>query len=157
MTMPKIDIANLKLDNSTGYPEPFRKVVEGRWRKRLGNAVGLSQFGVNLTTLKPGAWSAQRHWHEAEDELIYVLEGEIVLCEDSGETVLKPGDAAGWKANTPNGHCLINRSQRDAVYLEIGTRAAKEKAHYPDIDMKVERDEKGARYMHKSGEPYPKG
>jgi len=155
--MPKIDIANLKLDNSTGYPEPFRKVVEGRWRKRLGNAVGLSQFGVNLTTLKPGAWSAQRHWHEAEDELIYVLEGEIVLCEDSGETVLKPGDAAGWKANTPNGHCLINRSQRDAVYLEIGTRAAKEKAHYPDIDMKVERDEKGARYMHKSGEPYPKG
>jgi len=157
VTMPKIDIANLKLDNSTGYPEPFRKVVEGRWRKRLGNAVGLSQFGVNLTTLKPGAWSAQRHWHEAEDELIYVLEGEIVLCEDSGETVLKPGDAAGWKANTPNGHCLINRSQRDAVYLEIGTRAAKEKAHYPDIDMKVERDEKGARYMHKSGEPYPKG
>jgi len=155
--MPKIDIANLKLDNSTGYPEPFRKVVEGRWRKRLGNAVGLSQFGVNLTTLKPGAWSAQRHWHEAEDELIYLLEGEIVLCEDSGETVLKPGDAAGWKANTPNGHCLINRSQRDAVYLEIGTRAAKEKAHYPDIDMKVERDEKGARYMHKSGEPYPKG
>ena len=155
--MPKIDIANLKLDNSTGYPEPFRKVVEGRWRKRLGNAVGLSQFGVNLTTLKPGAWSAQRHWHEAEDELIYVLEGEIVLCEDSGETVLKPGDAAGWKANTPDGHCLINRSQRDAVYLEIGTRAAKEKAHYPDIDMKVERDEKGARYMHKSGEPYPKG
>jgi len=155
--MPKIDIANLKLDNSTGYPEPFRKVVEGRWRKRLGNAVGLSQFGVNLTTLKPGAWSAQRHWHETEDELIYVLEGEIVLCEDSGETVLKPGDAAGWKANTPNGHCLINRSQRDAVYLEIGTRAAKEKAHYPDIDMKVERDEKGARYMHKSGEPYPKG
>ena len=155
--MPKIDIANLKLDNSTGYPEPFRKVVQGRWRKRLGNAVSLSQFGVNLTTLKPGAWSAQRHWHEAEDELIYVLEGEIVLCEDSGETVLKPGDAAGWKANTPDGHCLINRSQRDAVYLEIGTRAAKEKAHYPDIDMKVERDEKGARYMHKSGEPYPKG
>jgi len=86
-----------------------------------------------------------------------VLEGEIVLCEDSGETVLKPGDAAGWKANTPDGHCLINRSQRDAVYLEIGTRAVKEKAHYPDIDMKVERDEKGARYMHKSGEPYPKG
>ncbi|HTS42508.1 MAG TPA: cupin domain-containing protein [Xanthobacteraceae bacterium] len=155
--MPKIDIANLKLDNSTGYPEPFRKVVQGRWRKRLGNAVSLSQFGVNLTTLKPGAWSAQRHWHEAEDELIYVLEGEIVLCEDSGETVLKPGDAAGWKANTPDGHCLINRSQRDAVYLEIGTRAVKEKAHYPDIDMKVERDEKGARYMHKSGEPYPKG
>jgi uncharacterized cupin superfamily protein len=154
--MPKIDIASLKLDNSTGYPEPFRKDVQGRWRKRLGNAVGLDQFGVNLTTLEPGAWSAQRHWHEAEDELVYVLEGELVLCEDSGETVLKPGDAAGWKANARNGHCLINRSQRDAVYLEIGSRAAKETAHYPDIDMVAVRDEKGMRYLHLSGEEYPK-
>jgi uncharacterized cupin superfamily protein len=154
--MPKIDIANLKLDNTTGYPEPFRQAVLGRWRKRLGNAVGLDQFGVNLTTLKPGAWSSQRHWHVAEDELIYVLEGELVLCEDSGETVLKPGDAAGWKANTPNGHCLINRSQRDAVYLEIGSRAAKETANYPDIDMRAERDANGMRYLHKSGEEYPK-
>jgi uncharacterized cupin superfamily protein len=154
--MPKIDIAGLKLDNTTGYPEPFRQKVLGRWRKRLGNAVGLSQFGVNLTTLKPGAWSAMRHWHESEDELIYVLEGELVLCEDNGETVLKPGDAAGWKANTPNGHCLINRTQRDAVYLEIGSRAAIETAHYPDIDMQAVRDEKGMRYLHKSGEEYPK-
>lgn len=154
--MPKINIASLKLENTSGYPEPFRQAVAGRWRKRLGNAVGLSQFGVNLTTLKPGAWSSQRHWHEAEDEFIYVLEGELVVCEDTGETVLKPGDAAGWKANTPNGHCLINRSQRDAVYLEVGTRAAKETAHYPDIDMRVERDENGARYMRKSGEIYPK-
>ena len=154
--MPKIDIASLKLDNATNYPEPFRQAVTGRWRKRLGNAVGLDQFGVNRTTLKPGAWSAQRHWHEAEDELIYVLEGELVLREDSGEIVLKPGDAAGWKANTPNGHCLINRTQRDAVYLEIGSRAIKETAHYPDIDMRVERDQKGARYLHKSGEEYPK-
>jgi uncharacterized cupin superfamily protein len=154
--MPKIDIADLKLDNTTNYPEPFRQVVLGRWRKRLGDAVGLDQFGVNLTTLKPGAWSSQRHWHAAEDELIYVLEGELVLCENDGETVLKPGNAAGWKAGTPNGHCLINRSMRDAVYLEIGTRAKREKAEYPDIDMRVERDENGARYMRKSGEPYPK-
>ena len=154
--MPKIDIANLKLDNATGYPEPFRRAVEGRWRKRLGNAAGLDQFGVNLTTLKPGAWSAQRHWHAAEDELIYVLEGEIVLCEDNGETILKPGDAAGWKANTPNGHCLINRSQRDAVYLEIGSRAKSDKVEYPDIDMRLERDANGVRYMRRSGEEYPK-
>ena len=153
--MPKIDIASLKLDNSTGYPEPFRQDVLGRWRKRLGNAVGLTQFGVNLTTLKPGAWSAQRHWHEAEDELVYVLEGEVVLCEDGGETVLKPGDAAGWKANARNGHCLKNRSQRDAVYLEIGTRAARETAHYPDIDMRFEREGPAGRYLHKTGEPYP--
>jgi len=154
--MPKIDIENLKLDNSTGYPEPFRQDVLGRWRKRLGNAVGLDQFGVNLTTLKPGAWSAQRHWHANEDELIYVIEGELVLREDTGETVLKPGDAAGWKANTPNGHCLINRSNRDVVYLEIGARAASERVEYPDIDMRMERNATDARYLHKSGEEYPK-
>jgi uncharacterized cupin superfamily protein len=154
--MPKIDIANLKLDNATNYPEPFRQAVLGRWRKQLGNAVGLDQFGVNLTTLKPGAWSSQRHWHAAEDELIYVLEGELVLCENDGEMILKPGDAAGWKASTPNGHCLINRSTRDAVYLEIGARAPRDKVDYPDIDMRLERDESGARFMRKSGEMYPK-
>src|SRR5476649_356555 len=149
--MPKIDIANLKLENATGYPEPFRRDVMGRWRKRLGNAVGLDQFGVSLTTLRAGAWSSQRHWHANEDELIYVLEGELVLCEDQGETVLKPGDAAGWKANARNGHCLINRSNRDAVYLEIGSRAVSEKVEYPDIDMRMERDQKGARYVRKIG------
>jgi len=152
--MPKIDIASLPLDSSTNYPEPYRQAVAGRLRKRLGNAVGLEQFGVNLTTLKPGAWSSQRHWHESEDELIYLLEGELTLCEDNGETILRPGDAAGWKANVPNGHCLINRTSRDAVYLEIGTRSRNERASYPDIDMKVVRDASGARYLHKSGEPY---
>jgi uncharacterized cupin superfamily protein len=152
--MPKIDIANLKVDSSTNYPKPFRQAVEGRSRKRLGNAVGLDQFGVNLTTLKPGAWSSQRHWHECEDELIYMLEGELVLCEDDGETVLKAGDAAGWKANSGVGHCLINRSGRDAVYLEIGTRGSREHVDYPDIDMQVVRDASGFRYLHKSGEPY---
>jgi uncharacterized cupin superfamily protein len=96
--MPKIDTANLRADQSTGYPEPFRQVVAGRIRKRLGDAAGLDQFGVNLTTLKPGASSAQRHWHTAEDELVYVLTGEVVLCEDGGETVLRAGDATGFKA-----------------------------------------------------------
>jgi len=153
--MPKIDIDKIPLDTKTNYPDPFWKAVEGRQRKRLGNAVGLDQFGVNLTRLKPGAASSQRHWHEHEDELIYMLEGELVLCEDEGETVLKPGDAAGFKAGARNGHCLINRSSSDAVYLEVGTRAARERAEYSDIDMKVERDEKGARYLHKNGEPYP--
>src|SRR3712207_4540855 len=110
--MPKIDVEGIKLDDSTNYPEPFRQDVLGRARKRLGNAVGLDQFGVNLTTLRPGAWSAQRHWHAAEDELVYVVSGELVLCEDGGETLLRPGDAAGWKAGNANGHCLINRSGR---------------------------------------------
>jgi uncharacterized cupin superfamily protein len=153
--MPKIDIANLKSEEVSGYPEPFRRAVVGRMRKRLGNAVGLDQFGVNLTTLRPGAASAQRHWHAAEDELVYVLAGEVVLCEDGGETVLRAGDAAGFKAGVANGHCLINRSAADAVYLEIGTRAVPEHVDYPDIDMRAERDERGTRYLHKSGEPYP--
>ena len=156
MTVPKIDIAQVKIESATNYPAPFSKEVQGRSRKRLGNAVGLDQFGVNLTTLTPGAWSAQRHWHEAEDEFVYVLAGEVVLCEDGGETVLKPGDAAGWKANTPNGHCLINRGDRDAVYLEVGSRFKREHVTYPDIDMLLVRDEAGMRYTTKSGKVYPK-
>ena len=153
--MPKIDIDKLKIDTYTGYPEPFRQAVLGRERKRLGNAVGLDQFGVNLSRLKPGAASSQRHWHQNEDELVYMLEGELVLCEDGGETVLKPGDAAGWKAGVQNGHCLINRTDRDAIYLEIGSRAARETANYPDIDMRAERDDKGMRYVRRDGTPYP--
>ena len=154
--MPKIDIGKIAIDTSTGYPSPFNKAVEGRSRKRLARAAGLTHFGVNICTLKPGAASSQRHWHEDEDELVYVLEGEVVLREDGGETVLKPGDAAAWKAGVANGHCLINRSDRDAVFIEVGTRAPSERAHYSEIDMMVVRDEKGARYTKKNGEPYPK-
>ncbi len=152
--MPKIDIANLPVDTRTNYPKPFDRVVVGRERKRLGNAVGLDQFGVNLTTLKPGAASALRHWHEKEDELIYMLEGEVVLIEDDGETVLKPGDAAGFKADSRNGHHLVNKTNRDAVYLEIGTRSKHERVDYPDVDLMVVRDDKGARYTHRNGERY---
>lgn len=154
--MPKIDIAKLPVDSRSNYPEPFNRVVAGRSRKRLGNAAGLDQFGVNLTTLEPNAASALRHWHQNEDELVYVLEGELVLIEDGGETLLKAGDAAGFKANTRNGHHLVNRSTRDAVYLEIGTRATHERAEYPDIDMRMVRDDSGFRYLHKDGTPYPK-
>lgn len=154
--MPKIDIASIPLDPSTNYPDPFHRVVQGRERKRLGNAAGLDQFGVNLTRLKPGAASALRHWHTQEDELIYMLEGELVLIETDGDTVLKPGDAAGFKANSRNGHHLLNRSDRDAVYLEIGTRSKHEYVEYPDVDMLHIRDDKGMRYTHKDGREYPK-
>jgi len=152
--MPKIDIASLPTDTRTGYPPPFDRVVVGRERRRLGNAVGLDQFGVNLTTLRPGAASALRHWHEREDEFVYVLEGELVLIENEGETVLRPGDAAGFKANTPNGHHLINKSDRPALYLEIGTRSKHEKVEYSEVDLQVVRDHNGMRYTHKNGEPY---
>ena len=154
--MPKIDIAKLPVYDGTDYPAPFRKVVAGRARRRLGLAAGLDQFGVNLTTLKPGAASALRHWHEKEDELVYVLEGEVVLIEDDGETVLKAGDAAGFKASVRNGHHLVNKSGRDAVYLEIGTRSKYERADYPDDDLIVIRDESGGRFTHKDGKPYSK-
>ena len=152
--MPKIDIAKVPVDTATNYPPPYHKAVEGRSRKRLGRAAGLDQFGVNICTLKPGAASSQRHWHENEDEFVYVLEGEVVLCEDGGETVLRPGDAAAWKAGVANGHCLINRSNRDAIIVEIGTRAAAERAHYSDVDLAFERSDQGVRVTHKNGEPY---
>jgi uncharacterized cupin superfamily protein len=152
--MPKIDIAKLPVDARSNYPAPFDRVVVGRERKRLGNAAGLDQFGVNLTTLKPGAASALRHWHAQEDELVYILEGEVVLIEDGGETTLRPGDAAGFKANSPNGHHLLNKTKRDAVLLEIGTRSKHERAEYPDVDLVHIRDDEGARYTHKNGKPY---
>ena len=152
--MPKIDIARLVIDSRTNYPAPFDRVVQGRERRRLGNAAGLDQFGVNLTTLKPGASSALRHWHEKEDELIYMLEGEVVLVEDGGETVLRAGDAAGFKANSRDGHHLVNRTARNAVYLEIGTRSQHERVEYSDVDMIAVRDEKGMRFTRKNGEPY---
>ncbi|MGB7036356.1 MAG: cupin domain-containing protein [Xanthobacteraceae bacterium] len=152
--MPKIDIAKLPVDTRTGYPKPFDRMVTGRERQRLGNAAGLDQFGVNLTRLKPGAASAQRHWHEKEDEFVYVLEGEVVLIENGGETALAPGDAAGFKANSGDGHHLVNRGNRDAVYLEVGTRSKHERVEYPDVDLRVIRDDEGFRYTHKNGEPY---
>ncbi|MGA2891841.1 MAG: cupin domain-containing protein [Xanthobacteraceae bacterium] len=152
--MPKIDIGKLPTDSRTNYPAPFDRVVTGRERKRLGNAAGLDQFGVNLTTLKPGAASSLRHCHEQEDELVYLLEGELVLIEDEGETVLRPGDAAGFKADSGNGHQLVNRTERDAVYLEIGTRSKHERVDYADVDMLMTRDQTGARYTHKNGAPY---
>jgi uncharacterized cupin superfamily protein len=153
--MPKIDIAEVPVRTGTIYPAQFRHVVAGRERQALGNAAGLTQFGVNLTRLKPGAASALRHWHAAEDELIYMLEGELVLVENEGETVLRPGDAAGFKAGVANGHHLINRSARDAVYLEVGTRAARDHVEYPDVDLVYDKGDE-LRLTHKSGEPYPK-
>ena len=152
--MPKLDIEALPIDTRTPYPPPFDRVVYGRERRRLGNAAGLDQFGVNLTTLRPGAASALRHWHECEDEFVNVLEGEVVLIENGGETVLKAGDAAGFKANSSNGHHLVNRTTNDAVYLEIGTRAKHERVQYPDVDLVAVRDDNGMRFTHKNGDPY---
>ena len=132
--MPKIDIDALPEINATGYLPPYDRDVAGRSRRVLGQ--GLVDFGVNLCTLKPGAWSSQRHWHTDEDELVYMLAGEAVLVEQQGETLLRAGDAAVFPKNVANGHHLVNRSVSDAVFLAIGTdRPATDHCHYPDIDM----------------------
>ena len=152
--MPKIDIDGISEVNATGYPPPFDELVRGRFRKKLGDAGGLTQFGVNLTRLTPGSGSAQRHWHRNEDEFVFVVSGELALIEDEGETVLRAGDAATFKAGVDNGHHLVNRSDTDALYLEIGTRADVESGEYSDIDMTFYKDATGAGYRRKDGTPY---
>lgn len=153
--MPKIDIASLQTRiGSPNYPPAFKPACAGRHKTPLGNAVGLDQFGVNLTKLEPGAATSILHWHEQEDEFVYILQGECVLIEEKGEVTLKAGDCAGWKANVPKGHCIVNRSQADVLLLEVGTRARSERSHYPGADLKFERDDGVVRVLHKNGEPY---
>ncbi len=145
----------LDLPARTGsdYPAPHNAPCLARVRRALGDAFGLSQFGVNLLDLPPGTWSSQRHWHEREDEFVYVLEGEVVLVTDEGETVLTPGMTAGFRAGSGNGHHLVNRSDRTVRVLEVGTRSVEEVAHYSDIDMMVREDASGWGYFTKDGRP----
>ena len=141
----------------TIYPPEFAGEMKGREKRALGDAFGLSQFGVNLTVLKPGAWSSHRHWHAVEDEFIYVISGEITLVDDAGEHLLTPGMCAGFKAGVPNGHCLKNLSSQEATYLEVGTRSMVEKSNYPDIDMAGEKTEaSGGKFVltRKDGTPF---
>ena len=149
-----IDAARVAARTGSAYPSPFDEPVAGRVKRALGNAAGLDQFGVNLVTLPPGVWSSQRHWHENEDEFVYILEGEATLVNDAGETLLTPGMAAGFPAGRRDGHHLINKSGAPVLYLEVGTRADGETAHYSDIDM-IARKEGGAFvFTRKDGEPY---
>lgn len=152
--MPKIDIENLPVISKSGYPAPFDKITAGRSRKKLGDAGELTQFGVNLTTIKPNSGTAQRHWHEQQDEFVYILSGEATLVEDDGETILRAGDAATFKAGVANGHCVLNKSNQDVVLLEIGTRTENERGHYPDIDLVAEKDGPKFIFTHKDGTPY---
>ena len=152
--MPKIDLSAVAVRTGSGYPAPFLSVVAGRAKRALGNAAGLTQFGVNLKTLKPGAASSLRHWHEQEDEFVFIVTGEAVLIENEGETILKAGEAAGFKGGVANGHQLINRSSHDVVYLEIGSRLKGEIAHYPDVDLALKTEDGKAVFTRKSGQPY---
>jgi uncharacterized cupin superfamily protein len=152
--MPKIDIARVPERKGSGYPSPFDQPCAPRVRKPVGDEAGLNDFGVNLLSLPPGAWSSQRHWHSEEDEFVYVVSGELVLVTDEGETTLRSGDCAGFPKNKPNGHHLINKSSAVATCLEIGTRSRGiDVCTYSDIDMKI--DDKDGVYRHKDGKPYP--
>lgn len=147
----RIDLQTLRASIGSQYPAPHDEPCRLRERKRVGDAAGLTQFGVNLLRLPPGSWSSQRHWHTAEDEFVFVLKGEVVLVTDDGEEVLRAGDCAGFKANVPNGHHLQNRSSDAAEVLEVGGRNSQDRAAYSDIDMLA--DESGA-YTHRDGTPY---
>lgn len=148
------DPATIEARRGTMYPAEFAEGFEGRFKRALGNAGGLTQFGVNMTTLEPGAMSAHRHWHRVEDEFVYVLDGELTLVSDAGEEILSAGMAAAFPGGEANGHHLINRSNAAATYLEIGTRSANEDAEYPDIDLHAKRRAGQMVFLHKSGEPY---
>ncbi|RJT39241.1 cupin domain-containing protein [Mesorhizobium waimense] len=151
--MPKIDLSAVPARKGSPYPPPFDEPCATRVRRRLGDAGGLSDFGVNLMTLPPGGWSSQRHWHSHEDEFVYVLEGEVTLVEDGGETVLRAGDCATFAKNSGNGHHLINRSAATALYLEVGSRNPQDLTTCSDIDMMSSNAD--GRFVHKDGTPYP--
>ena len=137
----------------SGYPAPHDVPCRERVRRSLGDVFGLSQFGINLLELAPGAWSSQRHWHERQDELVYVLEGDATVVTDEGETMLSAGMVAGFQAGSGNGHHIVNRSNAVVRLLEVGTRTAEETAHYSDIDMMYREDADTEGYFTKDGRP----
>ena len=151
--MPKIELSAVPERKGVGYPKPFDAPCAERIRQRLGDAGGLSDFGVNLMRLPPGGWSSQRHWHSHEDEFVYLLEGELVLVEDEGETVLRAGDCAAFPKGSGDGHHMINRSSTTARYLEVGSRNQDDLITCSDIDMMSPSSD--GRFLHKDGMPYP--
>ncbi len=153
---PVLDPETIEWVSRQPYPAPYDNALAGRARRVLGDALGLTQFGVNLGRLEPGAVSSLRHWHTGEDEFVLVLEGAPTLVTDDGEQVLGPGLAAGFPAHAENGHRLENRSDAPVIYLEVGTRAVRDEVTYPDADLKLVKEESGSKraFRHKDGTPY---
>lgn len=149
--MPVIDPKNVPVKTGSIYPSPYAEMMAGRSSLRLGEAGGLTQFGVNLVTLQPGALSSLRHWHQNEDEFVMITEGECTLVQDAGETVMRPGDCAAFPAGDPDGHHFINRTASVARFLVIGSKAPREVATYSDVDLKVEIEGGKARFTYKDG------
>ena len=148
--MPKLDLDSIEQTNRTGYPPPFNEAVKERWYRRLAPPSGLSEFGVSHVTLKPGAWSSQRHWHNGEDEFLVMLSGVAVLVEDDGRTVLRPGDCAAWPKGSTNGHHLRNESDEDCIFIVVGGGECTG-GGYSDIDMMWTAEDG---FVHKDGTPY---
>lgn len=155
LKLPALDPSTLAARTSSMYPEPFRSRVLPREKRTLGDALGLTRIGVNLTTLPPGKESSMRHFHTHEDELVFVVEGEVVLVTDEGEQLLTAGMCAGFPAGVQNGHQLINRSDKAARYVEISNRDPEDTARYPDVDLAYRKGAEGkAVFTHKDGTPY---
>ena len=154
LNLPALDPASVEASHGSNYPEAFKARVAGRAKQRLGNALGLNKFGVNLTTIKPGSASALRHWHLKQDEFVYIVSGELLLVSDAGEQVLTAGMCAGFAAGKADGHHLVNRSETDAVYLEVGDRTPGDGAHYPDDDLVARAVEGGWQFTRRDGTPY---
>lgn len=155
LRLPALDPADVPSVSGSGYPEPYRAAVAGRCQRRLGDALGLRNFGVNLVRLAPGAASSQRHWHALEDEFVYMLEGEAELVTDAGTQTLRAGMCAGFPAGKADGHHLVNRSARDAVFLVVGDRRpGLESVEYPDIDLKGRWVDGRWTYFHNDGTPW---
>ncbi len=149
--MGLIDLDKLPFETGSSYPEPYATEMGDRGRYALGTAAALTQFGVNLMVLQPGSKSSLRHWHQTEDEFVWITKGELVLVQDEGETTVRPGDCAAFKAGETNGHHLINRSDSEAQFLVVGARAAKDVCTYSDVDLRVEIDGTNHRFTRKDG------
>ncbi|HEY5711332.1 MAG TPA: cupin domain-containing protein [Allosphingosinicella sp.] len=149
--MPKLDLDAIEQTNRTGYPPPFSDPMGKRLYRRLAPAADIEDFGASHVVLEPGGISSQRHWHEGEDELVVMVEGEAVLVEEGSETMMRPGDIASFPKGVANGHHLVNRSARPCVFVAIGKPALTD-CHYPDIDMHL--DAASGRYTHKDGSAY---
>ncbi|MGD9537500.1 MAG: cupin domain-containing protein [Alphaproteobacteria bacterium] len=152
---PALATETLPARRGSPYPKPHDEVCIEREKRALGDYFELKDFGVNLLTLPPGAWSSQRHWHSHEDEFVYVLSGEPTLVTDEGETQLRPGMCAGFPANKPNGHALVNKTASPVTVLEVGSRKPEDNGYYSDIDMQILGRGKGGRFTRKNGKPYP--
>jgi len=149
--MPKLDLDTIEQTNRTGYPTPYAAAMAGRHFRRVGEAAGLTDFGISYVVLKSGGISSQRHWHEGEDEFVVMLAGEAVLIENEGETAMRPGDIAIFLKGVANGHHLVNRSEADCIFIAVGKPSSTD-CHYPDVDMHL--DAASGTFTHKDGSAY---